>query len=214
MSMDFDKLVPRARAFLGELEQNNTRGWFNDHKAQYEDTLKTPALALLDKIAASLEKQTGVVPATKLFRPQRDVRFSKDKTPYHTHLHMLWTTGRVGWFLGISTGYVTAGAGAMGFDKDGLQRWRAAVDGPGGDRIAACVTALSASGARISDPELKRVPAPFDKDHPHAGLLRRKSLTAWHDLTEADIKKGGLIAGIETAFSELQPLATVLRPLL
>ena len=142
------------------------------------------------------------------------MRFSKDKTPYHTHLHMLWTTGRVGWFLGISTGYVTAGAGAMGFDKDGLQRWRAAVDGPEGDRIAACVTALSASGARISDPELKRVPAPFDMDHPHAGLLRRKSLTAWHDLTEADIKKGGLIAGIETAFSELQPLARVLRPLL
>ncbi|MEP2534053.1 TIGR02453 family protein [Shimia sp.] len=212
MSSGFDTLVPDARAFLADLSNNNSRDWFLANKDTYDTALKAPALALLDTVAASLEKQTGQVPGTKLFRPHRDVRFSKDKTPYHTHLHLLWTTPPIGWFFGISGDYVTVGAGAMGFDKNALTAWRASVDGPAGGKITKTLSDLSAKGARISDPELKRVPAPYDKDHPNADLLRRKSLTAWFDLSDADIKKGGLITKIETAFAELLPLGTALHP--
>ena len=73
----FSQLIPEARAFLSELAQNNTRDWFNDNKPRYEQQLKTPALHLLDQVAA----QVGDGVTTKLFRPQRDIRFSKDKTP-------------------------------------------------------------------------------------------------------------------------------------
>ncbi len=87
----FADLIPQARAFLGELSSNNTRDWFTAHKTRYESKLKAPALLFLDQVAHDLGRSTGQSLRPKLFRAHRDVRFSKDKTPYHTHLNMLWT---------------------------------------------------------------------------------------------------------------------------
>ncbi|SMP12942.1 TIGR02453 family protein [Shimia sagamensis] len=214
MSADpFASLISDSRAFLNDLADNNSKEWFAGNKAVYETNLKSPALALLDTVAASLEKQTGQVPSTKLFRPHRDVRFSKDKTPYHLHLHMLWSTPPTGFFFGIGRDYLSVGGGIMGLDKDKLTRWRAAVDGRSGAKIAAALVDLQASGARMDEAELKRVPAPFDKDHPQAALLKRKSCTVWFDFDESDITKGGLVSQIETAFQKLQPLTQLLRTL-
>ncbi|WP_127115242.1 DUF2461 domain-containing protein [Shimia sediminis] len=213
MSDGFETLVPDARSFLRDLSANNNRDWFLDHKSRYEDQLKAPALALLDVTGAELEKRTGAPVETKLFRPHRDVRFSKDKTPYHTHLHMLWSGGGMGWFLGIAPDYVSAGAGVFGFDKSQLTTWREMVDNDG-DAIAATLTGLQDKGARLGEPELKRVPAPFDKEHPHGALLRRKGVHLWFDTDEATLKKDGLTQWVSAAFSELLPVQTALRPLL
>ncbi|WP_412555020.1 DUF2461 domain-containing protein [Shimia sp. MIT1388] len=214
MSSDpFAILISDSRAFLNSLADNNTKDWFNENKPTYEALLKAPALALLDTMAASLEKQTGQVPSTKLFRPHRDVRFSKDKTPYHLHLHMLWSTPPVGYFFGIGRDYLSVGGGIMGFDKDRLTHWRAAVDGPKGAQLFDAIADLQAQGARMDDPELKRVPAPFDKDHPQAALLKRKSCTVWFDYEESDITKGGLVPQLETTFQNLQPLTQLLATL-
>lgn len=214
MTQDFDRLIPDARAFLTDLAQNNSRDWFLAHKHTYDSELKSPALAVLDTVAAALTRQTGAVTTPKLFRPHRDVRFSKDKTPYHVHLHMLWSTPPVGWFVGISPTYVSIGAGAMGFDKNQLTHWRAAVDGAQGGVIANTIATLASSGARLEPAELKRVPAPYDKDHPCGDLLRRKSLTMWIDLSDNQIAQGNLIDTIETTFARFQPLCTQLRALL
>ena len=175
MSADpFATLIFDSRAFLNTLADNNSKDWFAEHKATYESQLKSPALALLDTVSASLEKHTGQVPSTKFFRPHRDVRFSKDKTPYHLHLHMLWSTPPTGFFFGIGRDYLSVGGGIMRLDKDKLTRWRALVDGINGAKIAAALDDLQTQGARMDSPELKRVPAPFDKDHPQAALLKRK----------------------------------------
>lgn len=88
MTDRFARLIPDARAFLTELSANNTRDWFTTRKSRYEADLKAPALALLEEGAQAIARITGQMPHTKLFRPHRDVRFSKDKTPYHTHLHL------------------------------------------------------------------------------------------------------------------------------
>ncbi|SHI76881.1 TIGR02453 family protein [Shimia gijangensis] len=213
MSDDFADLVPQARAFLTELSANNNRDWFLTNKKRYEIALKHPALALLDVISADLEKMVGAPVSTKLFRPHRDVRFSKDKTPYHTHLHMLWTAGGIGWFLGIAPGYVSVGAGVFGFDKNALIRWRDTVAGADGQAIANMISALTDKGTRLDPPELKRVPAPYDKTHPRGDLLRRKGLALWFDLEDRTIEKGGLTACIRTAFSELLPVQVALAPL-
>jgi uncharacterized protein (TIGR02453 family) len=209
----FATLISDSRAFLSALSDNNSKDWFTENRPAYEAQLKAPALALLDTVAASLEKQTGQVPSTKLFRPHRDVRFSKDKTPYHLHLHMLWSTPPVGYFFGIGRDYLSVGGGIMGFDKDQLTRWRAALDGPKGAQLAAVISDLQSQGARMDDPELKRVPAPFDKDHPQAALLKRKSCTVWFDFEESEITKGGLVPQLETAFQNLQPLTQLLATL-
>lgn len=208
MSDPFAHLIPDARAFLTDLSTNNTRDWFNDAKQRYENELKTPATLLQDQITHDLRTDPGWQVTAKLFRPHRDVRFSKDKTPYHTHLHMLWTiTGpgpQTGLFFGIAPDYVKAGGGVMGFDKDALIRWRTAVDGPTGDSIAKDCADLADHGLTPDAPDLKRVPAPYDKDHRHGDLLRRKSMTVWADLPKATWPAP--TTELRLIFKRLQPL--------
>ncbi len=208
MSRNFDTLIPDARSFLSELADNNSRDWFAANKPRYEAQLKQPALALLEQVAAQWGAETGQPLKPKLFRANRDVRFSKDKTPYNTHLHMLWAEADgPGWFLGISPEYVTAGAGRMGFDKAQLDLWRASVDGPDGAELA---RVLVETGARLDEPELKRVPAPYDKDHPQGALLRRKSLTLWRDIADP-AARDGLVPALTAAFASLIPAMDLLR---
>lgn len=206
----FRHLIPEARSFLKELSGNNTRDWFAAQKSRYDSQLKTPALLLLEQFSQTIGPGTG----TKLFRPHRDVRFSKDKTPYHTHLHMLWTLPdagplKPGFFFGVSPDYVSIGCGLMGLAKDELTTWRAEVDGRFGADLLVLLAELHSRGNRISEPELKRVPSPFDKDHPSAALLRRKSLTVWKDL-DAD-QFDAPLSELEDAFTTFQPFLDRLR---
>ncbi|MEP5151710.1 TIGR02453 family protein [Planktotalea sp.] len=192
MAQTFTDLIPTARAFFGELSQNNTREWFKENKSRYDNGLKASALELLDSIAPKLSDLLEQPVNTKLFRAHRDVRFSKDKTPYSLHLHMLWAPQGNGtqpvYFFGIAEDYVTAGAGIMGFDKTQQADWRAWVSEREGAAFQNKIDALTSQGASLREPELKRVPSPFDKDHPQADLLRRKSFTIWNEIG-ADAKK-------------------------
>lgn len=213
----FSHLIPDARAFLSELAANNTRDWFTAQKTRYETGLKTPATHLLDQLAHDIGRETGRTLTPKLFRPHRDVRFSKDKTPYHTHLHMLWTLdtpGRQspGFFFGISPDNVSLGGGVMGFDKPVLTDWRQAVDGAFADRLKARINHAAAHGFHPRDPELKRVPAPFDKDHPHGDLLRRKGLVLWRALDPSEY--GTPLNALKTGFTQLSPVLEELQTIL
>ena len=194
MSPPYATLIPDTRAFLADLAQSNTRDWWQAHKQDYDSRLRDPARALLDDLAPRLGARS-----TKLFRPHRDVRFSKDKTPYHTHLHMMWSAGDgPAWLFGISPGYIRLGVGMMAFDKGTLTAWRAHVDAEG-PALAADLAALTDRGYTLDPPELKRVPAPYDKGHPQGDLLRRKSLTVWRDLPADAPLPGALLDG----FAEL-----------
>ncbi len=207
----FAQLIPEARSFLGELQDHNDRDWFTSNKARYDGQLKAPAQHLLDQIGADMARRNR--PArVKLFRPHRDVRFSKDKTPYHLHLHMLWDLGTTGFFFGIAPGYVRIGGGVMGFAKDRLTAWRKAIDGEPGDQIAAELDILRLRGLTADAPELKRVPAPYPASHPHGDLLRRKSLTLWQDLPQGawDHPQDA----IHSTFATLEPLLTQLEEIL
>lgn len=208
MPESFAKLIPEAQSFLADLSANNNRDWFQANKDRYETGLKTPAKMLLKQMRGPLEELSGQSLATKLFRPQRDVRFSKDKTPYHTHLHLLWgAEDGPGWFLGISPEYVTAGAGMMGFHKKVLMRYRAALDSPAGDDLAQVIKDIN---PRLSKPELKRVPPPFDKEHRHGDLLRHKSLVVWRDDLQEQLA-GDLPKALLAVFEELAPIPNWLR---
>jgi uncharacterized protein (TIGR02453 family) len=213
--MRFASLIPDARGFLADLSQNNTRDWFQANKSRYDDLLKDPSEALLTDISGRLDELTGSRPTTKLFRPHRDVRFSKDKTPYHTHLHMGWTTPgspqSIGWFFGISPDYISVGAGLMAFDKDTVTIWRETIDTVEGRGLADDVSGLCTQGFRLAEPELKRVPAPFEKDHVRGTLLRRKSLTLWRDFEPQDIQDP--TQAIMSTFVALQPLCQKLAQL-
>lgn len=197
--MPFETLVAETQAFMRALDQNNNREYWLEHKGEYDSALKSPALALLDVVSADLARVYGTQFSTKLFRPNRDVRFSKDKTPYQTHLHMMWRidgdTDGPGWFLGIDMDAVRCGWGWFGFTPEQLTQWRAfAADGGVGELRG--LTGMAPS----RDPELKRVPAPYGKDHPEGEALRRKSYGLW-----AGIPGDDLVGECMGHFSSVRP---------
>jgi len=217
MTDPFAHLISEARIFLAELSANNSKDWFGDQKSRYDVQLKTPALLFLDQIAAQSGRDLGCALTPKLFRAHRDVRFSKDKTPYHTHLHMLWTLGRdqrqpPALFFGISPDYVTAGGGVMGFDKPGLVNWRSALDGPPGEEMEQALAAAQDQGFTMDEPELKRVPAPYAKDHARGDLLRRKGLAVWRRLTPDQYETP--LTAVSATFRDLKPVLDQLGQML
>lgn len=201
--------IPAVRDYLRELAANNTRDWFTANKNRYEATLRQPAQALLDILSPSIAEIAGAAVTPKLFRPHRDLRFSKDKTPYHTHLHMSWALPEgPGWLFGMSPQYVTAGVGVMGLAKTRLSRYRDGVAGPYGADLADALDKLS---PRMDAPELKRVPAAYDADHPRADLLRRKSLVVWNDDIEG---QGALPERLIDVFEAYRPISDWLSAVL
>jgi uncharacterized protein (DUF2461 family) len=98
----------------------------------YRDEIKKPAELDGRPFRRRPRPATGKPHVPKVFRIHRDVRFSKDKTPYNTHLHLLWSRRRGGerpaWFFGASPDYLTFGMGVMGLEKDTLTRFRQMID--------------------------------------------------------------------------------------
>jgi uncharacterized protein (TIGR02453 family) len=178
--------------FLARLRVNNDRQWFEAHRADYEAHVKLPGEAFARALASQLEAATGEPHEYRIFRVHRDVRFSKDKTPYNAHLHMSLSLdggckdGGPAWMFGLDPDGLTLGAGIFAFSAPRLDRWRALVASPEGASVAALINRLGAEEVRVSEPELKRVPAPYPADHPRAELLRRKGLTAWIDGLRSD----------------------------
>lgn len=182
----FDGFSTEAIKFLKELKANNNREWFAEHKKVYEREVKAPAQHFCEEMAVSLEKLTGAPHGSKVFRIHRDVRFSKDKTPYNAHLHIsfipqLKADHPPHWFFGLDPASLTLGVGNFMFEKEQLEAYRKRVDGKEGAALAQKLAKLEKGGVRLGKIDLKRVPAPYDKDHPYGDLLKRKGLSAWID---------------------------------
>ena len=156
--------------FLG-LRANNNKAYFEAHRKQYEQDVKAPMLALL----ADLEEEFG--PPRRVSRPNRDIRFSADKSPYKVNIYADLERG--GYVALDAEGLVAAGGRYVVEDAQ-LKNLRTAVasDRSGKDLVA-IVAALRKKGSDVEGQELKRVPSPYAQDHPRADLLRHKRLIYW-----------------------------------
>jgi len=156
--------------FLG-LRANNNKAWFDAHRRQYEDDVKAPMLALL----ADLEAEFG--PPRRVSRPNRDIRFSADKSPYKLNIYADCEGG--GYVALDAEGLVAAGGRYM-VDDAQLKRFREAVAAEqSGGALTGIVAGLRKKGYDVEGQELKRVPPPYPQDHPRAELLRHKRLIYW-----------------------------------
>ena len=84
----FTQMVDAAQPFFVKLAANNTRDWFEQHKTHYMDDIRKPGEFFADLMSEELSRMLGEPIGAKVYRIYRDVRFSKDKTPYNTHLHI------------------------------------------------------------------------------------------------------------------------------
>ena len=182
---------PDARGdFFLALALQNDRDWFNAHRAEYEQGWAAPMASLMDEVHAGLSGAYGrrELGAPKVFRIHRDLRFSKDKTPYKTHVAgwiPLSTGGKASpgatpaaiyFHVGVDERFT--GSGCWTLEPDALKRFRAALLDPRrGAELVRRLAALTARGFSASSAEtLTRVPAGVDPAHPRAALLRMKGL--------------------------------------
>ena len=158
------------RGFFLGLKLNNSKAYFESHRRQYENDVKAPMIALL----ADLEPEFG---SARLSRPNRDIRFSADKSPYKTNLYASTSAGG---YVALDADGLVVGGGRYMMEPPELAAYRKAIAAKAsGEKIAAIVSALRAKGYGVEGQELKRVPPPHPQDHPRSELLKHKRLFYW-----------------------------------
>lgn len=213
----FEGFPAAGLQFLVDLRANNNRDWFTANRAVLDRDLMAPARAFCAKLQSFLGTLTGEPYATKIWRMHRDLRFSKDKTPYNTHLHVSFTpedapAGSPGWFFGLDTEKISLGCGSFAFEPAQLAAFRTKVLAEGGAAIASRLAELTASGVRLAEPELKQVPRGYDRAHPRAHLLRHKGFAAWIDIADRSTASRDDFAEICcAAFERLRPVYDICR---
>lgn len=153
--------------FYEGLQADNSKVYWQEHKAVYERDVRAP----MEQLLAELADEFG---AGKLFRPYRDVRFSADKTPYKTNCAATLGAG----YISFSADGLSTGAGLYLPDSAALQRYRTAVTREkSGNELVAIVAALRKAGYETMAHEvLKTAPRGVPKDHPRIDLLRHKGI--------------------------------------
>lgn len=170
--MTFSGFGEYAIDFFDDLAADNSKMFWDAHKATYANDIKAPMEALL----AELEPEFG---EGKIFRPYRDTRFAKDKSPYKTHCGAVIEQGRGGgaYYVEIGTEGMRIGGGSYSMAPDQLARYRTAVAGDlAGPALAKILDTLAASKWEIHGDQLKTKPRGVPYDHPRLDLLRYRSI--------------------------------------
>ena len=157
--------------FYEQLGANNTKAWWTLHKADYERLVRTPMLDLLGEL-------TDEFGDPHLYRPYRDARFSKDKTPLKDHQGaVVQIEDAVAYYVQVSASGLIAGAGWYSPQGEQLRRYREAVDGPTGAVLEQILEGLSPR-FEIDGRPLATKPRGYDAHNPRIGLLRNRMLVA------------------------------------
>ncbi len=198
----FQGIPAGAFEFYKELQDNNTREWWQEHKDAYQTLVKAPLTSLL----AELEPRFG---PGRIFRPNRDIRFSLDKSPYKTAQGAFASVQEgVGYYLQVSAEGLLVGGGYHSHTPAQLARYRNSVDASGtGESLRHIIDAATAGGFAVEGEKLKTVPRGYPRDHARGELLKHKSLAASVNLGCPDwLDTPAAVQEIGTLWDELRPL--------
>jgi uncharacterized protein (TIGR02453 family) len=201
--MSFSGIGEDAFDFYAGLEADNSKAYWTDHAETYRAAVKEPMEALLAELAPEFGPGS-------LFRPFRDVRFSKDKSPYKTHAAALLrkegTTG--GLYLQVGADGMLVGAGYYHMAPDQVERYRRAVDDDvAGSQLEKTLASLATDGFGKRGEQVATRPRGWPAGHPRLDLLRHKGLFAGREWQPAEwMHTPACAAEITTAFRRLSPL--------
>jgi uncharacterized protein (TIGR02453 family) len=174
--LTFAGFPPEAFSWFAGLEADNSRAWFAAHRTTYDGAVRGPLEAMLDELADALGGDVRV------FRQQRDVRFSPDKSPYKTRTYGIIVPasgGEAARYAELSAAGLFAGTGYYELAADQLARFREAVAGEAaGPELEAAVAGVRSAGIETFGEALKTAPRGYPRDHPRIALLRHRSLVA------------------------------------
>jgi uncharacterized protein (TIGR02453 family) len=194
-----DRLVD----FYEGLEADNSKAYWTDHKAIYDEHVHAPMVALLAELADEFGEG-------KVFRPYRDVRFSKDKTPYKTHCGAIirGNRGLGGYYVQVDADGLMVAGGYYDTNSDQVERFRQAVaDERRGADLQQRLDALRRKDFAIRGHQLKTRPRGYDPDHPRMDLLRHKTLYGMRQWPPDDtLHEAGTVRRVRDAWRTLRPL--------
>lgn len=203
--------------FLRELEKNNNRDWFEANKHRYESDVREPALAYIEAMAPRLAKISGSFIASpkksggSLMRVYRDIRFSKDKTPYKTNIGIQFrhTAGKdvhaPGFYFHIEPKEVFIGAGIWRPDSTTVKHMRMHID-DNQSEWKKITNALTKKGFELHGEKLKKPPRGFDAEHPLLEDLKRKDFIAVQNLKHTVVTDKDVVKQTAAMFTAAKPL--------
>jgi uncharacterized protein (TIGR02453 family) len=217
--------TPRSLTFLRQLKRNNRREWFIERKTEFDDLLWAPMREFVEemdvRLAAFAPELTGS-PKRSIFRIYRDVRFSKDKSPYKTHLGAWFTHINAGHGVGSETHGAGAGfyfhlepgasfsaAGIWMPPREALHaiRDRIAGDVKGFEKTIGTATFRRRVGSLSEEKVLTRVPKPWNADHPAGKWLRHASFTVSAPLGDDEVLRPDVVRRVEKDYRLMLPFA-------
>jgi uncharacterized protein (TIGR02453 family) len=198
-SFHFSGFSKQTLNFFRQLTQNNTKMWFDQNKEQYEQQVMATARDFIPALGARLKKIAPEVQADprvnkSLFRLNRDIRFSSDKTPYKTHLGIwCWEGPRPrmecsGFYFHLESQRFMLGAGLYAFPKDMLEAYRQSVVHPlHGPALTKAITAIRKNeDYYVGGEHYKKIPSGYDPSHKNAEFLLYDGLYAGVELPISD----------------------------
>ena len=183
----FSGFRPEIFAFLRDLDQNNNREWFAENRDRYDNDYLAPAMdfvnAMYDATAALRPHHKAVAKINgSVRRINRDVRFSKDKSPYNARLHLVFWTGdhpnrSPAIHLIIDPTNIGFGAGQWALDTIQIDRYRQAISKSSSrNKFRIVINRANAVGCELGLPELKKIPRGFEVEAEWSDLLKHKSV--------------------------------------
>jgi uncharacterized protein (TIGR02453 family) len=211
-------LVPQTLKFLKQLKKNNNKSWFDTHRTQYEAgriDFSNFIQLLVDAVQKTDTTVTGLTAKDCLFRINRDIRFSRDKTPYKSNFGASIKRGGrksvfAGYYFHCSPGSSFAGGGLWIPDAADLKKLRQEID-YNWDEFRAILKEKNFKNIygdlyQGDDVKLATMPKGYEKDNPAAGYLKLKSFIAETKIADEELLHASLHKKTVTAFRALQPL--------
>lgn len=221
MSKGFSGFHPRLFKFLAELEINNDREWFAENRGRYEEDVREPALAFIRAMAAPLAKISPHLVAVdkkvggSLMRVHRDVRFSKDKSPYKTNVGIQFrhNAGKdvhaPGLYVHIALDDCFLGAGLWRPERDALAGIRKAVaESP--DGWTKIWRRKGLASWSLGGETLQRPPRGFDPEHPLIDEIRRKDFIAVCSIDHETVFDPAFVKNVSARFRATRPFVEFL----
>jgi uncharacterized protein (TIGR02453 family) len=214
----------KSLRFLRGLRRNNNKPWFEAHREQFENDVRTPMRELIEEMDirfATLAPEILGNAKKSMFRINRDIRFSADKSPYKTHVACWFyhrdggrkvgsqaEDGGAGFYFHLAPGESFVGGGIWMPPRSVLNRIRAAIveDPVGFERLLGAPALVRRFTGLDDESMLKRMPRGYPVDHPAARWLRHQSFTVGRVLKDEQVTSSRLATLLEADFESIRPL--------
>lgn len=198
----------QSMTFLADLAKNNNREWFAEHKSEYE-AMRAEAKEFVTALEEEMNKEDSIE-KVKLYRIYRDVRFSKDKTPYNPHIGISLSREkpalRGGYYLSLRPGNSMMACGFWGPASADLKLIREQIaQDPDAMRAAISAPSVVRSWGAMTGDQVKTAPKGYAKDHPAIDLLRYKQMVFRRDLSDKAVRGKDIVQQIAESYRDIRP---------